>query len=261
MVRKDVLAVAVELATRAGDRRAPTRADTPREDCPIQCIETPPRPRRGPPGGECGSEVEGTMRAVSEWNRAPLSTAEREVLSGHRGAVVWFTGLSGSGKSTVARWLEHRLHRRAAHTFLLDADAVRRRLNADLGFSADDRRENLRRVTEVARLFADAGVLAVVAAITPYEAVRERARETIGAERFVLVHMATPLEVCEARDPKGLYARARAGEIPQFTGIDAPYEEPSRFDLRICPEDGDPDQAVARILDILEGRGLLERTI
>jgi adenylylsulfate kinase len=194
---------------------------------------------------------------VPEWNRAPLSTAEREACNGHRGAVVWFTGLSGAGKTTLARWLEHRLHGRGIHTFLLDADAVRRRLNADLGFSAEDRRENLRRVTEVASLFADAGILTLVAAITPYETVREDAREKIGASRFVLVHVATPLTICEARDPKGLYARARAGELPQFTGIDSPYEEPRRFDLRVAPEE-DPNEAVDRILGVLDDRDLLE---
>lgn len=193
---------------------------------------------------------------MPDWNRAPLSTADREALNGHPGAVVWFTGLSGSGKSTLAGWLEHRLHQRGVHTFMLDADAVRRRLNADLGFSAEDRRENLRRFTEVARLFADAGLVTLVAAITPYESIRERAREQIGAPRFVLVHVATPLEICEARDPKGLYARARAGELPQFTGIDAPYEEPQRFDLRILPE-SDPTEATDRIIDLLATRGLL----
>jgi bifunctional enzyme CysN/CysC len=128
-------------------------------------------------------------------------------------------------------------------------------LSSDLGFSSEARTENLRRFTEVARLFADAGVLALVSAISPYESLREHAKTRVGPDRFVMVHVATPLEVCEARDPKGLYRRARAGEITEFTGVSAPYEEPAHPDLRIGPEDGDPPDLADRVLDVLRTRG------
>lgn len=180
-----------------------------------------------------------------------LSVAQREQVSGHRGIVVWFTGLSGSGKTTVARALDHLLHEKGKHSFLMDGDVLREGITSDLGFTPEDREENLRRFTEVARLFANAGVITLVSAISPYEAIRERAKARIGAERFVLVHVATPLAVCEARDVKGLYAKARAGEIKQFTGLDAPYEEPAAPDLKLVPEDGDPAVMAQAVYDLL----------
>lgn len=188
----------------------------------------------------------------------PILTAEdREALGGHRGGVVWFTGLSGSGKTTVARVVDRLLYDAGRRSFMLDGDALRTGLNRDLGFSPKDRDENLRRFTEVSRLFAEAGVLCLVSAITPYEATRKRARERVGPERFVLVHVATPLEVCEARDAKGLYAKARAGEIPDFTGISAPYEEPEDAEVVLRPEDGDPAAMGQRVVEVLKQRGLL----
>ncbi|MEM9459813.1 MAG: adenylyl-sulfate kinase [Myxococcota bacterium] len=190
------------------------------------------------------------------WASMP-TLAEREQMCGHRGAVVWFTGLSGSGKTTVARALGRLLHDRGKHSTLLDGDVLRGGLSRGLGFGPEDRDENIRRFTEVARLFAEAGLVALVSAISPYVAMRRRARERIGADRFVLVHIATPLSVCEARDVKGLYARARAGQIRQFTGIDAPYEEPVQPDLRLSPEDGDPVAHAQHIWDILAARQLL----
>jgi adenylyl-sulfate kinase len=192
-----------------------------------------------------------------DWNRPTLTAAEREVLAGHRGCVVWFTGLSGSGKTTVARMLDRRLHVAGRHSFLLDGDAMRTGITKGLGFSKADREENLRRFTEVARLFAEAGMIALVSAIAPYEDARERARARIGPERFLLVHVATPLAVCEARDPKGLYKAARAGEIPEFTGISSPYEDPVAPDLRLRPEDGDPPAQVDAVWRLLERRGFL----
>ncbi|MEM6292839.1 MAG: adenylyl-sulfate kinase [Myxococcota bacterium] len=185
------------------------------------------------------------------WERGMLSVAQREQVSGHRGIVVWFTGLSGSGKTTVARALDHLLHEKGKHSFLMDGDVLREGITSDLGFTPEDREENLRRFTEVARLFANAGVITLVSAISPYEAIRERAKARIGAERFVLVHVATPLAVCEARDVKGLYAKARAGEIKQFTGLDAPYEEPAAPDLKLVPEDGDPAVMAQAVYDLL----------
>jgi len=170
------------------------------------------------------------------------------------GATVWFTGLSGSGKSTVAVEVERLLVAAGRHAYLLDGDNLRQGLNGDLGFSADDRAENVRRVGEVARLFADAGVVALVPVISPYAADRDRVREIhrLAGLPFVEVFVDTPLEVCEARDPKGLYAKARAGEITGFTGIDDPYEAPSSPELRLTPADGAPPAQAALVLALLE---------
>jgi bifunctional enzyme CysN/CysC len=168
---------------------------------------------------------------------------------------VWFTGLSGSGKSTVAAEVERSLVTAGRPAYLLDGDNLRHGLNADLGFSAADRTENIRRVGEVARLFADAGVVALVPVISPYRADRDRVRaihEAVGLQ-FVEVFVDTPLELCESRDPKGLYAKARAGEIVGFTGIDDPYEAPERPDLRLTPADGDPATQAALVLELLAG--------
>jgi bifunctional enzyme CysN/CysC len=170
-----------------------------------------------------------------------------------QGATVWFTGLSGSGKSTVAAICERALLDSGRPAYLLDGDNLRHGLNGDLGFSADDRSENIRRVGEVARLFADAGVIALVPVISPYRADRERARaaHSEAGLPFVEVFVDTPIEVCESRDPKGLYAKARAGEITGFTGIDDPYEPPSAPELRLTPEDGTPETQAGRVLALL----------
>jgi adenylylsulfate kinase len=192
-----------------------------------------------------------------DWNRPTLTAAEREALAGHRGCVVWFTGLSGSGKTTVARLLDRRLHEAGKRSFLLDGDVMRTGITKGLGFGREDREENLRRFTEVARLFAEAGVITLVSAIAPYEASRQQARERIGAERFLLVHVATPLAVCEARDPKGLYKAARAAELFDFTGISSPYEEPVAPDLVLRPEDGEPPAQVDLVWRLLQTRRFL----
>lgn len=191
------------------------------------------------------------------WDRPLVTQAEREALAGHRGAVLWFTGLSGAGKTTIARLVDRRLCESGRRSFLLDGDVLRTGLNTDLGFSEDDRVENLRRMTEVGRLFAHAGVLVLVSAISPYESSREEARKRIGADRFLLIQVATPLSVCESRDVKGLYAMAREGKIQQFTGVTSPYEEPKHPDLRLCPEDGDPPKMVDQVMALLEQRGFL----
>ena len=171
-----------------------------------------------------------------------------------RGATVWFTGLSGSGKSTIAAACERLLLDRGRPAYLLDGDNLRHGLNADLGFSAADRGENVRRVGEVARLFADAGVVTCVPLISPYRADRDRVREAhrVADLRFVEVYVATPIELCEARDPKGLYAKARAGEISGFTGIDDPYEPPLTPELVLSPEDGTPDEQATLVLALLD---------
>jgi bifunctional enzyme CysN/CysC len=183
------------------------------------------------------------------WHRGAVDRADRP----SAGATVWFTGLSGSGKSTVAAELERALVAAGRPAYLLDGDNLRHGLNADLGFSAADRSENIRRVGEVARLFADAGVVALVPVISPYRADRDRARSIHAAVGvpFVEVFVDTPLDVCEARDPKGLYAKARAGEIKGFTGIDDPYEAPLRPDVHLTPADGDPATQASLVLDVL----------
>jgi adenylyl-sulfate kinase len=189
------------------------------------------------------------------WHEGHVSRAERAVVTGGPGAVVWLTGLSGSGKSTVAAELEHRLIAGGRCAYLLDGDNVRHGLNVDLGFTAADRDENVRRVGEVAALLADAGVVAIVPLISPYREARESVRRRIeGAGlRFFEVHVATPLDVCEARDPKGLYARARAGAITGMTGIDDPYEPPLAPELVLTPADGTPDSQADRVLALLPG--------
>ncbi len=172
-----------------------------------------------------------------------------------RGATVWFTGLSGSGKSTVAAICEQKLIDAGRPAYLLDGDNLRHGLNADLGFSADDRTENIRRVGEVARLFADAGVIALVPVISPYRADRAQARaahDAVGLA-FFEVFVDTPIEICESRDSKGLYAKARAGEIKGFTGIDDPYEAPLTPELRLTPDDGQAEAQAALVLKLLAG--------
>jgi len=190
------------------------------------------------------------------WHPATVDRDSRWAATGLRGATVWFTGLSGSGKSTVAVEVERLLVAQGRPAYILDGDNLRHGLNADLGFSADDRTENIRRVGEVARLMADAGVVALVPVISPYRADRARARavhDQAGVP-FVEVFVDTPLALCEARDPKGLYAKARAGEITGFTGIDAPYEAPEAPDLRLTPADGDPPAQAAAVVDLLATR-------
>jgi bifunctional enzyme CysN/CysC len=185
------------------------------------------------------------------WHEGAVARSERPSL----GATVWFTGLSGSGKSSVAVEVERALVAQGRAAYLLDGDNVRHGLNADLGFSAADRSENIRRIGEVARLFADAGVVALVPVISPYRADRERARAIHAAAGlpFVEVFVDTPLAVCEARDPKGLYRKARAGELTGLTGVDDPYEAPEHPDLRLTPDMGDPAAQAARVLAFLPG--------
>lgn len=155
-----------------------------------------------------------------------ITRHDRERLNGHEGKVIWFTGLSGSGKSTLANALEVELHKRAMRTYLLDGDNIRLGLNKDLGFSAEDRVENIRRIAEVARLMMDAGIVVMTAFISPFKREREMARGLIGQDRFIEVYVSTPLQVCEQRDIKGLYKQARAGKIANMTGIGSPYEAP-----------------------------------
>jgi adenylyl-sulfate kinase len=194
-----------------------------------------------------------------EWHESARPRAERWAAVGLHGATVWFTGLSGSGKSTIAAEVEDRVLTRGRPTYLLDGDNLRHGLNGDLGFSADDRHENVRRVGEVARLFADAGVIALVPLISPYAIDRDRARRAheVAGLTFLEVFVNTPLEECERRDAKGLYAKARAGEITGFTGIDDPYEAPAAPELELTPLGGGPGALADRVLDLLVERDLL----
>lgn len=184
------------------------------------------------------------------WHEHLVTEQQREQLHGHRGVVLWFTGLSGSGKSTVAGALERALHDIGVSTYLLDGDNVRHGLCSDLGFSDDDRRENIRRVGEVSRLMVDAGLVVLTAFISPHRAERQMVRERLGADRFIEVFVDTPLSTCERRDPKGLYKKARAGELRNFTGIDSVYEAPVDAEIHL---DGEQlvTKLVSQLLDLL----------
>ncbi len=194
-------------------------------------------------------QIKATNVSSVEHGVAPGSRAAR---NGHRGGVLWFTGLSGAGKSTLAMAVEQRLFKKGYHVYVLDGDNVRRGLNANLGFSPDDRAENIRRVGEMAALFADAGFICISAFISPYRADRERARHAAG-EAFHEIFIEADLETCERRDPKGLYKKARAGEIEEFTGVSAPYEPPASPDLAVDTANLSIEDCVARILNYVEG--------
>ena len=180
-----------------------------------------------------------------------VASAEREQRHGHPGRIIWLTGLSGAGKSTIAMALERRLFDAGRNVYVLDGDIVRGGLCADLGFSSDDRAENIRRIGEVARIMADAGLLVIVAFISPFRADRDRVRAGMPEGRFTEVHVSTPLEICEQRDTKGLYAKARAGELSDFTGISSPYEPPEAPEVTLPTEQLTVDECVERIVEVL----------
>ncbi len=192
------------------------------------------------------------------WHGAHVTREEREALKGQKGAVVWFTGLSGSGKSTLSRRVEQLLLAQGRDAYVLDGDNLRHGLNADLGFSPEDRAENIRRVGSVAQLLADAGLLCLTAFISPYREDRAAARARLEPGRFFEVFVDTPLEVCEARDPKGLYRKARAGDIPQFTGITAPYEAPESPELTLATAGRSVDACAEEVVAYLEDQGLFQ---
>jgi len=188
-----------------------------------------------------------------------LTRQQREALNGHRGGVVYMTGLSGAGKSTIAELLEQRLRALNIRTYVLDGDVLRRGLSRDLGFSDADRVENVRRVTEVAHLMVDAGLVVITALISPFRAERQAARERFAPGEFMEVFVDAPLAVCEQRDPKGLYKRARRGEIPAFTGIDSSYEAPQQPDWRVDSASSSPQQAAAALLAGIIKFGLIKQ--
>ena len=191
------------------------------------------------------------------WHGGQVGRAEREQLLGQRGATLWFTGLSGSGKSTVARAVEQRLVELGRAVYVLDGDNIRHGLNSDLAFSPEDRQENIRRIGEVAKLFTDAGLLTIAAFISPYRRDRDEIRQAMAEGDFLEVHVTAPLEVCEARDPKGLYQKARTGQIADFTGISAPYEAPLSPELRVDTHASSVEDCVAQVVGLLGERGYL----
>ena len=185
------------------------------------------------------------------WFDGYLTRDEREVLHGHKGAVVWFTGLSASGKSTIAHYLEKMLYERKCSTYPFDGDNVRHGLCRDLGFTPKDREENIRRIGEMVRLFVDAGIIAISAFISPYRADRELVRKLVGEARFFEIYVQCPVEVCAKRDPKGFYQRAMAGVIKEFTGVSAPYEVPENPSLVIHSDLVTPVEAAEEVIEVL----------
>lgn len=191
------------------------------------------------------------------WHEATVQRANRERLNGHRSAILWFTGLSGAGKSTLAYAVEQRLHEVAVHTYVLDGDNVRHGLCGDLGFSDADRTENIRRVGEMAKLFVDAGTIVLTAFISPFGSDRDRVRSWVQPGDFLEIYCRCPVEVCEMRDVKGLYKKARAGGVKDFTGISSPYEEPLAAELVVDTAELKLEQCVEMVLGLLRGRGIL----
>ncbi len=192
-------------------------------------------------------------------HKSLLSKANRRKILGHGACTLWLTGLSGSGKSTVAHEVERLLMDRGVHSFVLDGDNVRHGLNEDLGFSEEERRENIRRVGEVARLFADAGLVVITAFISPFRLDRDRARRLFKTGEFFEVFVRCPLDLCESRDPKKLYARARGGEIQDFTGIDSPYEEPEQPEIVINTGELSVGECADQIIEFLRKSGIINK--
>lgn len=195
------------------------------------------------------------------WHHATVTRQRRADLNKHRSVVLWFTGLSGAGKSTLAHALEENLYQRGYHTFVLDGDNVRHGLCGDLGFSEADRIENIRRVGEIAKLFLEAGVIVLTAFISPFRADRDKVRNLLGNQDFIEIYCECPLSVCEERDVKGLYRKARKGEIKEFTGISSPYEEPEQAELSINTASQSIEAGVEQILTYLIQRGIFEKKV
>ena len=202
--------------------------------------------------------MEPTVKATNVvWHAHHVSREERAAQKKQKPCVIWFTGLSGAGKSTVANALEGELFRQGFHSYLLDGDNIRMGLNKDLGFSDAERVENIRRIGEVAKLFADAGLIALTAFISPFRADRDLVRKIMPEGEFFEVYVHAPLDVCESRDPKGLYKKARAGQIKNFTGIDSPYEAPEKPELTINTGELSIEQSVQKLLTFLKEKGKL----
>lgn len=202
--------------------------------------------------------VNGEKSSDVVWHNAAVSHDDHVQLNGHKAAVLWFTGLSGSGKSTVANAVDLMLYQQGVKTYVLDGDNVRHSLNGDLGFSDVDRVENIRRVSEVAKLFADAGLLVSTAFISPFISDREMVRGLLPDKQFIEVFIDTPLAVCESRDPKGLYKKARAGEIKNFTGIDSAYEAPTQPEVHVKTAEKSIQDCALQVIEYLKSQGYLQ---
>ncbi|HVJ66344.1 MAG TPA: adenylyl-sulfate kinase [Caulifigura sp.] len=191
------------------------------------------------------------------WHDHSVARADREKIKGQKGVVIWFTGLSACGKSTIANTVDHMLNQKGRHTYLLDGDNIRMGLNKNLKFSAEDRAENIRRIGEVAKLFGDAGIITLTAFISPYKKDRDAVRALLKDGEFIEVYVNASLETCENRDPKGLYKKARAGEIKGFTGIDDPYEAPEKPELVLDSNNKGIDELAGEVVNYLKSKGLL----
>ncbi|MEW8625374.1 MAG: adenylyl-sulfate kinase [Candidatus Thiodiazotropha sp.] len=195
------------------------------------------------------------------WHQATVTRDRREKMNLHRAKLLWFTGLSGSGKSTLAHALEERLHQRGCRTYVFDGDNVRHGLCNDLGFSVEDRTENIRRIGEMSKLFVDAGVIALTAFISPIRDDRNKARELFAEDDFIEVYIKASIETCESRDVKGLYKKAREGIIKNFTGISSPYEEPENPEIIVDTENREVDECVDSLLAALEEQGVIPNVV
>ena len=191
------------------------------------------------------------------WHAHTVTRENRQKLNGHRGAVLWFTGLSGCGKSTIANAVDQLLHEQGVHTFVLDGDNIRKGLNKNLGFTPEDRTENIRRIGEVAKLFADAATIVSTAFISPYKSDRDMVRALLPQGEFVEIMVQASLDTCESRDPKGLYKKARAGEIKDFTGISAPYEAPVNPEIVLDSDNKGIEELAGEVIAYLKGKGVL----
>jgi len=196
---------------------------------------------------------------VVVWHHATVTRSRREQLNGHKGVILWFTGLSGSGKSTIAHAVEERLHQSGCRTFVFDGDNVRHGLCGDLGFSQKDRSENIRRIGEMVKLFLEAGIIVLTAFISPVGKDRERVRSLAPAGDFIEIYCRCPLDVCESRDVKGLYQRARSGEVKEFTGISSPYEAPEKPELVLDTNVCSLDECVSKVMALLSQRGIISK--
>ena len=192
------------------------------------------------------------------WHHHQISKQQRAKLKDQKPCILWFTGLSGSGKSTIANAVESKLYEMGKHTYLLDGDNIRHGLNAGLGFSVEDRAENIRRIGEVSKLFVDAGLIVLSAFISPFQKERDRVRSMVEEGEFIEIFVDAPLEICESRDPKGLYKKARSGEIAEFTGISSPYEAPKNPEIHIRNDKRDIEECAEEVIKYLKKGGYLE---